>query len=259
MPTIDLTNPLGDVCLTVLVFVVGVVVIAVLHTLNRTNRELDITGKPFHIGTRERQSADRSTEKMYNAALARLNDLEGALVSLVEATPAELDRRTQDWLNFVCEGLGSVLSTGVAAYRVAIWTDDNKDPDHLTGLAWFGFDRHAADYEKLERVGTVAGWAIEHRSDHYVPDLEHDPIFRPRRNRVPRYKSMFATPLGREATPWAVLTVDAPKADGLGEERRALIKRFGGLASVGARIARIRMDGATGTIEPRHTVDTTDV
>ena len=186
----------------------------------------------------------------YAAALGRLNDLEQAIVSLAEADTAELDRVTGDWLDFVCAGLATVLSAGNDAhFRVAIWTDDETDPEYVKGLAYFGFDRHDPKYEKLPRATTLAGWVIAHRQDHYAPDLKTCTLFMPRSN-TPRYKSMYAAPLGSEADPWAAITVDAPALDGLSEERRALIRRFGSLASVGARIARSRMTGPAGTISP---------
>jgi hypothetical protein len=227
--------------LAFLIAVVGIVAMAMLLTLHRTDRELDITRTPLHIGTRARSAVDRQTEKMYNAALKRLDDLEQALVSIVEADQASIEAVTGDWLDFVVQGLATVLSAGTNAhFRVAIWTDDEQDPEYVKGLAWFGFDRHDPKYEKLPRATTLAGWVIANREDHYVVDVDDDPLYRPRMN-PPRYRSMYAAPLGSGDNPWAAITVDAPARDGLSEERRALIRRFGSLASVGARIADRRM------------------
>jgi hypothetical protein len=231
----------------VLVVLTMLCLVIVLLTLHRTDRELDVGLKPLRVGTRPRQTADRRTEKMYAAALARLNDLEQAIVSIVEADTADLDRRTQDWLDYVCAGLASVLSAGNnAQFRVAIWTDDVDDRDFLKGLAYCGFDRHNPKFEKLPRATTVAGHVVANKQEHYVRNTDEDPIYKPRAHK-PTYKSMVATPLGSDEDPWAVMTVDAPSVDGLSEERRLLIRRFGGLASVGARIARGRMTGPTQT------------
>lgn len=231
-----------------LVLIVTICVVALLLTLHKTDRELDVGVKPIRFGTHPRKTADRRTEKMYAAALARLNDLEQAVVSIAEADVAELERVTQDWLDYVCAGLAAVLSAGNNAhFRVAIWTDDESDRDFLKGLAYFGFDRHDPKYEKLPRATTVAGHVVANKQEHYVRDTDDDPIFNPRAHK-PTYKSMVATPLGLDVNPWAVMTVDAPAKDGLSEERRQLIRRFGGLASVGARIARGRMAGPSETI-----------
>jgi hypothetical protein len=256
MPDINLT---GEITLPLLagfaglVLVVTVCLVILLAVLHVTDRELQVTLRPMFFGTTARKpapAADRHVEKMYNAALKRLDDLEQALVSIAEADVAELERVTGDWLDFVCEGLATVLSAGNNAhFRVAIWTDDEGDRDYIKGLAYFGFNRHDVKYEKLPRGTTLAGWVIANREDHYAPDLDLCMLFRPRSSK-PRYKSMYAAPLGSEGDPWAAITVDAPAPDGLSEERRALIRRFGSLASVGARVARGRMSGPTGTIDP---------
>jgi hypothetical protein len=150
---VDLSNPLGLLALAALIVAAALGGGHLLRVLDQTNRDLDIGLRPLRFGTRSKALQDRSTEKMYSAALARLNDLEQAVVSLVEAKPAELEERTQHWLDFLSEGLATVLSAGNAAhFRIAIWTDDQTDPDYLRGLAYFGFDRHAADYEKLDRA-----------------------------------------------------------------------------------------------------------
>lgn len=229
-----------------LIAVIGVVVVAVLLTLHRTDRELDVARNPFRVGTRPRRELDRQNEKMYNVALQRLQDLEQGLAGLVEADLANLDEVGADYLDYVVEGLASVLSAGNAAhFRVAIWTDDETDPEYVKGLAWFGFDRHDPKYEKLPRATTLAGWVIAHHEDHYAPDVNACQLYRPRTS-PPRYRSMYAAPLGPADDPWAAITVDAPALDGLNDERRAIIRRFGSLASVGARISRQRLSGGTG-------------
>jgi hypothetical protein len=252
MPSINLT---GELTLPVLIglcvfaLVVTACAITLLNTLHKTDREFAFTLKPFHLGTHPRRTVDRRNEQMYAAALPRIEDLEVALVELVEADIGALERVSTDWFDFVCAGLATVLATGTDEdHRVAIWTDDESDPDFLKGLAYAGFDRNAAKYEKLPRETTVAGWVIKERQEHFVPDIDKCAIFRPRTHR-PRYRCMVATPLGPDADPWAVMTVDAPKVNGLSEEQLALIRRFGSLASVGARITRKRKAPTTGTID----------
>lgn len=232
----------GLVLALALLLIVAVVGAAILLlVLNRTDRELDITIKPLHLGTHARHAEpDRGRELMMDAALARLQDLEQAVVSLVEATDEEIDERAERWFDYVCEGLAFVLAAGThRRFRVAIWTDDETDHDFLRGLAYHGFDRFDPRYEKLARTESVAGWVIANKREHYVPDVQQDPIYRPRSSK-PTYLSMVATPAGPESDPWAVITVDATEKNGLDEDRRALVHRFGVLATVGARIVRIR-------------------
>lgn len=251
MPDINLAGVLTlplllGIALVIVVFVLGVLALAA--GLNRTERDLTITLRPLLIALTPKSQAARQEAKMYGLALTRLTDLEQGLVSLVEADAVELEERAEDWLDYVCEGLARVLGAGNHAdFRVAIWTDDEPDREFLKGLAYCGFDRNDPKYAKLPRATTVAGWVIANRQDHYVPDTDNDPIYRPHKHR-PNYRSMYACPLGTEDDPWASMTVSAPALDGLSEERRALVRRFGDLASVGARIVRVRLAATTRTV-----------
>lgn len=241
---VELSVPL--ILALVALLAVGGIVLVILHA---TDRELDLGVKPFRVGTHRRSEMDRRTEKMYLVALRRLTDLETAVASIVEADPAHVDQVMNDWLDYVCEGLATCLSAGNnAQFRVAIWTDDERDPATLKGIAWHGFNRSDPKYQALPRATTLAGWAIEHREEHYAPYLDKCVLYKPR-SHPPTYKSMFVVPLGSDANPWASMTVDAPAVDGLSEERRELIRRFGSLASVGARIYlhRTARPGTTGT------------
>jgi hypothetical protein len=252
MPSIDLTGVVNlpllvGVALVIIVFVLGVIALAA--GLNRTDRDLTITLRPLLIALTPRSKALRQNEKMYKAAIARLTDLEQGLAAIVDADAPDLERTVQNWLDFVCQGLEMVLSAGNNAnFRIAIWTDDESDPPYLKGLAYCGFDRNDPKYAKLPRATTVAGHVVDHKNDHYVPDVSKDAVYRPRTNK-PAYKSMYATPLGPDDDPWAVMTIDAPALDGLNEERRELVRRFGSLATVGATIGRRRMAGPAGTID----------
>lgn len=243
--TIDFTVPV-ILALVVLVIAIAVGLSVVLIILQKTDRELDIGFKPARFGTKSRSPVvDRTTEALLATALARLEDLEQGLNALVEAPDTDLERRGQIWLDFVCEGVASVLAAGTHhRYRVAIWTDDESDPEFLKGLAYHGFDRNDPKYEKLPRSTTLAGWAVSNGREHYAPDVATCELFRPRTHR-PTYKSMVASPLGPESKPWAVITVDAPELNGLDEPRLQLVRRFGVLATVGAGILRFRSTTVT--------------
>jgi hypothetical protein len=230
----------------IFVITVAAAVSLVLLVLHLTQRELDVGLKPLRFGTHPRTTiVDRTTEELLETALARLEDLEQGLAALVEAPEAELERRGQNWLDYVCEGLATVLAAGTHhRYRVAIWSDDEDDRDFLKGLAYHGFDRNLPKYEKLPRATTLAGWAVSHGEEHYAPDISKCTLFR-RRTHPPGYKSMVATPLGPGTNPWAVITVDAPQLDGLDVPRLALVRRFGVLATVGATIVQFRSTAVT--------------
>lgn len=245
--TIDLTTPV-ILALAVLVLALGLALTLLLRTLHTTDRELDLGLKPLRFGTRARLPVvDRTTELMLVTALSRLEDLEPGLNALVEAPDALLEQRGQNWLDYVCEGLAAVLQAGTHhRFRVAIWTHDEADREYLKGLAYHGFDRNDPKYDKLPRATTLAGWAITRGEEHYAPDVSACTLFKPR-NHPPTYRSMVATPLGPPADPWAVITVDAPELDGLDEPRLALIRRFGILATVGARVVTFRSAASTGT------------
>ncbi|MDQ3871126.1 MAG: GAF domain-containing protein [Chloroflexota bacterium] len=210
----------------------------VLIVLNKTNTDIELGVKPLRLATRARRRAqDDSRDLLTSAALARLNDLEQALVALAEADADEIDEVAGNWFDLLCEDLAFVLGIGTnQRFRIAIWTDDETDPAYLRGLAYYGFDRNDPKYDKLSRLGTVAGWAVANRREHYARDVANDAIYLGRTGPA-RYRSMVAVPLGAPDDPWAVMTVDAEERDGLDETRRALIRRFGSLASTGAALA----------------------
>lgn len=245
--TIDLTTPV-ILALAVLAMVFALALTLLLRALHETDREFDLGVKPFRFGTRSRSPVvDRTTEALLATALSRLEDLEQGLNALVDAPVALLEQRGQIWLDFVCEGLAAVLEAGTHhRFRVAIWTDDEADREFLKGLAYHGFNRNDPKYEKLPRATTLAGWAIVHREEHYAPDVNSCPLFKPRTH-APTYRSMVASPLGPSSDPWAVITVDAPEVGGLDEPRLAMIRRFGILATVGSQIIRSRLTASTGT------------
>lgn len=235
------------VVMVILAFAIGMRML--LTTLHETDRELEVGIRPLRFGTRQRTLGIQA-DLLATTALARLSDLEAALVSLVEASDTELESRGEHWFDFLCESLGAVLAVDRNyRFRIAIWTDDETDPVDLRGLAYFAFNRHDPKYEKLNRAESLAGWAVAHRTSHYAPDVSKCTLYQKRKT-DPTYRSLFVVPLGPQHDPWAAMTVDAEPIDGIDEPRQALITRFGALATVGARIIAIRSSSSTRTSEP---------
>lgn len=205
--------------------------------------DVSIGLRPLHWEVRKRAPADKTREDQLRHATEKLADVAKGLGAVAEADPSH-ETPARNWFQYLLENLGPTLAKGNGDnFRIAIWTVDPSDPKFLYGLAHYNFDRNADEYKKLERQGTVAGYVAEQGEAHYVPDESKDSIYRPRRaskGKRTKAKCMIAVPLG-DLPPWAVMTVDVNRVNGLTDTQQEIIAAFGDLATLGAHLARLEL------------------
>jgi hypothetical protein len=244
MFSLDLPKPTPELLVAGAVVLAVLVILLVVGAVITGPGGIDISLglKPPHFDLHKRPSADKSREDQLRHAVEKMGDLAKGLGLVADADPGH-ETAARNWFAYLLQNLAPALAKGNGDnFRIAIWTLDAKDPESLIGLAWFNFDPNEGQYKKLERRTTVAGFVADHGEAHYCRENAKDTLYRRRkdgRGRRSKAKSMLAVPLGEPSQPWAVLTVDVNRVDGLTDTQQEVVAAFGDLATLGAHLATL--------------------
>lgn len=180
----------------------------------------------------ERREVDAAFERYAEAAV-------GMVPMVVQPGPA--DESVKRWFDLAAGAIDAAVTKHMGDhFRVAIWGDFG-DPDSFRLIGCANHNRNDPKIERLSKQGTIGGHAWRSKSGEYLcSDISKDRKYK-QRSPTPRpYKSIFAIRVGEATSPWGVLTIDAPRAEGFTALDLTIIRRFARLISAGATIAVVK-------------------